>query len=140
MCREEPPHGIRVNLHLAGDAGLQATCHSARMRERAATQTSLMGGSTSLAGQTRDFGVDRLKQHKTAPGWGSPGPIGTAWRVRGGITTWRCVKLPVSTHGCMPMHGVCLYNSLVILCMVNFAGISTYCAVRCARQTAADGF
>jgi hypothetical protein len=33
-----------------------------------------LGGSTSWAGQTRDFGVDHLKQHKIAPGWDGPGP------------------------------------------------------------------
>ncbi len=44
------------------------------MGEQAAAQTSKMGSPTctSRAGQTRDFGVDRLKQHKTALGWGNP--------------------------------------------------------------------
>ncbi len=45
-----------------------------RVSERtAAAQTSPMGagGSTSRAGQTRDFVVDSLKQHKNCPRLGS---------------------------------------------------------------------
>jgi hypothetical protein len=61
---------VSLHLKVAFKVGCRAARHpplGARERERAAAQTSPMGGSTSRAGQTRDSGVDRLRQHKTAP-------------------------------------------------------------------------
>jgi hypothetical protein len=39
---------------------------------------NLSDGRLYEPGGTAQHGLDRLKQHKTAPGWGGPGPIGSA--------------------------------------------------------------
>jgi hypothetical protein len=61
---------------MTGDAGLQGIRHSGLTVQvgRRPNQSDGRLNELGVPGQTRDFGVDRLKQQKTAPGWGNSGP------------------------------------------------------------------
>ena len=80
-ARRNPPVNAGMNSHFKSSWGCWGTGdrRESLMGQRTTSQTCPTGGSTSRAGRTRK-GTVRLKQHKTAPGWGGPGTCRSAAR------------------------------------------------------------